>query len=34
MIERQGVLAFDVEPASLPINIVNRYLEIKDSGRL
>jgi len=33
-IERQGVLAFDVEPASLPINIVNRYLEIKDSGRL
>lgn len=33
-IERQGVLAFDVEPASLPIHIVNRYLEIKDSGRL
>ncbi|MEJ2360528.1 MAG: DUF58 domain-containing protein [Gammaproteobacteria bacterium] len=33
-IERQGVLAFDVEPASLPIHIVNRYLEIKDRGQL
>lgn len=33
-IERQGVLAFDVEPNHLPIHIVNRYLEIKDSGRL
>lgn len=33
-IERQGVLAFDVEPARLPIHIVNRYLEIKDSGQL
>lgn len=33
-IERQGVLAFDVEPDKLPINMVNRYLEIKDSGQL
>ena len=33
-IERQGVLTFDVEPDKLPINMVNRYLEIKDSGQL
>lgn len=33
-IEQQGILAFDVEPAKLPINIVNRYLDIKGSGRL
>lgn len=33
-IERQGILAFDVEPEKLPVSIVNRYLEIKDSGWL
>ncbi len=33
-IERQGILAFDVEPEKLPINIVNRYLDIKGSGQL
>lgn len=33
-IERQGILAFDVEPDKLPINIVNRYLDIKGSGQL
>lgn len=33
-VERQGVLAFDVEPSRLPIHVVNRYLEIKDSGQL
>lgn len=33
-IERQGILAFDVEPEKLPINIVNRYLDIKVSGQL
>lgn len=33
-IERQGIMAFDVEPDRLPINIVNRYLEVKSSGQL
>jgi uncharacterized protein (DUF58 family) len=33
-IERQGILAFDVEPDKLPVNIVNRYLDIKVSGQL
>ena len=33
-IEQQGILAFDVEPEKLPINIVNRYLDIKSSGQL
>ncbi len=33
-IEQQGGLLLDVEPDKLPVSIVNRYLEIKTSGRL
>lgn len=30
----QGILYMDVEPSQLAINLVNRYLDIKQSGRL
>ncbi len=30
----EGILHLDVVPQELPINIVNRYLEVKSSGRL
>ncbi len=30
----EGILHLDVMPQELPINIVNRYLEVKSSGRL
>lgn len=33
-IEKAGVLYTDVMPENLPINIVNRYLEVKSSGQL
>jgi uncharacterized protein (DUF58 family) len=33
-IERRGALALDVEPQHLPVALVNRYLDIKRSGRL
>jgi uncharacterized protein (DUF58 family) len=33
-ISRSGALSLDVEPERLPIAMVNRYLEIKASGRL
>lgn len=33
-IDGAGVLYTDVMPEDLPINIVNRYLEVKSSGRL
>ncbi len=33
-LERQGVIALDVEPAGLAIALVNRYLDVKRSGRL
>jgi uncharacterized protein (DUF58 family) len=33
-IKAYGVLAVDVEPEQLPVALVNRYLEIKRSGRL
>lgn len=33
-LERQGVIALDVEPARLAIALVNRYLDVKRSGRL
>ena len=29
-----GVLVLDVEPAALPVSLVNRYLDVKRSGRL
>lgn len=34
LIARQGVLSADVEPDRLPVTVVNRYLDIKRSGRL
>ncbi len=34
LIARQGVLSADVEPDKLPVTVVNRYLDIKRSGRL
>jgi len=33
-IERHGTVCVDVEPADLPIALVNRYIDIKRSGRL
>lgn len=33
-IEHGGAMTLDVEPAQLPIALVNRYLEIKRAGRL
>ncbi len=33
-LERHGALCLDVEPADLPIALVNRYIDIKRSGRL
>jgi len=30
----EGILHLDVIPQELPINIVNRYLEVKSSGQL
>ncbi len=33
-IEKGGAVCFDTEPENLPIALVNRYLEIKRSGRL
>ncbi|MES2000485.1 MAG: DUF58 domain-containing protein [Pseudomonadota bacterium] len=33
-IKAYGVLSVDVEPAQLPVSLVNRYLDIKRSGRL
>ena len=33
-IKTYGVLSVDVEPAQLPVSLVNRYLDIKRSGRL
>jgi uncharacterized protein (DUF58 family) len=33
-IKAYGVLSVDVEPEQLPVSLVNRYLEIKRSGRL
>jgi len=33
-LEGRGALCVDVEPEQLPIALVNRYLEIKRSGRL
>ncbi len=33
-LQRSGVLLLDVEPARLPVALVNRYLDIKLSGRL
>jgi uncharacterized protein (DUF58 family) len=33
-LERGGAVCLDVEPAELPIALVNRYLDIKRSGRL
>jgi uncharacterized protein (DUF58 family) len=32
--ERQGAVCLDVEPAGLPVALVNRYLDIKSAGRL
>lgn len=33
-LERHGAICLDVEPADLPIALVNRYIEVKRSGRL
>jgi len=33
-LERHGAVCMDVEPAELPIALVNRYIDIKRSGRL
>jgi uncharacterized protein (DUF58 family) len=33
-LERHGAMCMDVEPADLPIALVNRYIDIKRSGRL
>jgi uncharacterized protein (DUF58 family) len=33
-VEAWGALALDVEPAQLPVALVNRYLDIKRAGRL
>jgi uncharacterized protein (DUF58 family) len=33
-LERRGAVCVDVEPAELPIALVNRYIDIKRSGRL
>jgi uncharacterized protein (DUF58 family) len=33
-LERHGATCLDVEPADLPIALVNRYIDIKRSGRL
>lgn len=33
-LERHGAVCVDVEPADLPIALVNRYIDIKRSGRL
>jgi uncharacterized protein (DUF58 family) len=33
-LERGGAVCLDVEPADLPIALVNRYIDIKRSGRL
>ena len=33
-IKAYGVLSLDVEPEKLPVALVNRYLDIKRSGRL
>jgi uncharacterized protein (DUF58 family) len=33
-LERHGSICLDVEPAELPIALVNRYIDIKRSGRL
>ena len=33
-LERGGAVCLDVEPAELPISLVNRYIDIKRSGRL
>jgi uncharacterized protein (DUF58 family) len=33
-LERHGALCMDVEPADLPIALVNRYIDVKRSGRL
>lgn len=33
-IKAYGVLSLDVEPEKLPVSLVNRYLDIKRSGRL
>ena len=33
-VARHGALTLDIEPAKLPIALVNRYLEIKKTGRL
>jgi hypothetical protein len=32
--EGMGAMCVDVEPEQLPIALVNRYIEIKRSGRL
>lgn len=33
-LERHGAMCMDVEPADLPIALVNRYIDVKRSGRL
>jgi hypothetical protein len=33
-LEGLGAMCVDVEPEQLPMALVNRYLEIKGSGRL
>jgi uncharacterized protein (DUF58 family) len=33
-LERRGVICLDVEPQELAVSLVNRYLEVKRSGRL
>ena len=33
-LKHYGVMMLDVEPAQLPVALVNRYLDIKRSGRL
>ncbi len=33
-LERHGAMCLDVEPADLPIALVNRYIDVKRSGRL
>jgi len=31
---RREIMALDIEPAKLPIALVNQYLKVKRSGRL
>ena len=33
-VARHGAMTLDVAPAQLPVALVNRYLDIKRSGRL